>query len=274
MEEELHQKLERLREQGLPLVNYFEKGLELSRTSIQQLRHLIINHTFAGVLEEISVLKEGVPRLYSHFVFHLKLYRFFHRFPKSGDGLQKRFLQKEIKIIQSFFKRHIDFISYYRSGKTFSDAEYFLRNQQNTLLMHEYSSALGDQFCTIHSCLAARMIAYEKVLPFLEQELYQLEHKEDVPADRKWELHWAGTKTDLAELLYLLDTLAVVHGPKGPVSLNLLIKVAEDLFQIKLGEVPRLFAQMRIRENRVAFTDKGRERLLRRMDETDDRRYQ
>ena len=74
---------------------------------------------------------------------------------------------------------------------------------------------------------------------------------------------WTDKKTGLIEILYSLDTLCCVEC--GEISLHRLQTHFEELFGIKLGNISRAFAEMRIRNNRTPFLDRMKAALLERM---------
>jgi len=83
----------------------------------------------------------------------------------------------------------------------------------------------------------------------------------------KVKLSWTGSKTDLIELIYALDTEGCFNNGKIP-----LIQIAayfESVFNIDLGNnIARNFYDMRIRNQPTPFLDRLREEILKRMENT------
>lgn len=81
----------------------------------------------------------------------------------------------------------------------------------------------------------------------------------------KVKLTWTGSKTDLIELIYALDTEGCFNNGKIP-----LIQIAayfESVFNIELGNnIARNFYDMRIRNHPTPFLDRLREEIRKRME--------
>ncbi|MGH2645412.1 MAG: RteC domain-containing protein, partial [Chitinophagaceae bacterium] len=182
-------------------------------------------------------------------------------------------LEGELNRIRYFFTQNLDFYNYYSSGSVYLDEELFTRGRYDLMLIRdEYSLMIDPVFCTVHSYKVAKILAYELLQTYLHQTLEQLEHKKSQGAQKdvsKSFLKWTGSKTDLIELLYALQTTGVFNNSQADVK-----KIAlflESVFNVSLGNYYRVFQEIRIRKkNRTSFLDRMRETLIHRMDEADE----
>ena len=79
---------------------------------------------------------------------------------------------------------------------------------------------------------------------------------------------WTASKTDLAELIYALDTAKCIN--HGNINLKTLASYLEDIFNVKIGDIYRIYLEIRERKgNRTQFLDRLKDNLIERMDKTD-----
>lgn len=82
-------------------------------------------------------------------------------------------------------------------------------------------------------------------------------------------LFWTGSKTDLIELIYALQSSGVVNS--GTADIKELAAVCEQIFNIELGNYYHTFIEIRSRKcNNTKFLDKMKESLLKRIAELDE----
>ena len=78
-----------------------------------------------------------------------------------------------------------------------------------------------------------------------------------------------GSKVALIELLYALQRIGSCN--YGKLDLKQLANHFENTFNVELGNSCRVFQEMRIRKtNRTTFLDQLKDRLIRRMDESEE----
>lgn len=119
---------------------------------------------------------------------------------------------------------------------------------------------------TGYDLLAARLIAAEMLLGYLNRKV--LLAMEGAYAVQEKEHHWTDRKAAAVELIYGIWAMGSVDN--GRVSIVELVMLFEQMFHIDLGDVYHTFISMRNRKNsRTAYLDQMKERLLKRMDETD-----
>ena len=113
-------------------------------------------------------------------------------------------------------------------------------------------------------------MANDMLQAYLLSELELLDNYMQKPSATsfpKVKLTWTGSKTDLIELIYALDTEGCFNNGKIP-----LIQIAayfESIFNIDLGNnIARNFYDMRIRNQPTPFLDRLREEIRKRMENT------
>lgn len=193
-----------------------------------------------------------------------------HR-PVASVEAQKEYLKKKLDVIQSFNDKILDFYRYYRSGATFLDAAYFVRGQPDIeQYLETFYYERDPQFSTNADFKVAKIMANDMLQAYLLSELEALDNNMLNTSNTsfpKVKLTWTGSKTDLIELIYALDTEGCFNEGKVP-----LIQIAayfEGIFNIDLGNnIARNFYDMRIRNQPTPFLDRLREEIRKRMDNT------
>lgn len=125
-------------------------------------------------------------------------------------------------------------------------------------------------FSTSFDFTVAKILSHDLLQAYLLSEIAALEGNPQQPGRLlpTVRLTWTGTKTELIELVYALDTMECFSYGKVP-----LIKIAsyfESVFNIDLGgNIARNFYDMRIRSEPTSFLDHLREKLLSRIVNTE-----
>ena len=79
---------------------------------------------------------------------------------------------------------------------------------------------------------------------------------------------WTASKTDLAELIYALDTAKCIN--HGNINLKVLASYFEAVFNIDIGDIYRIYLEIRERKgSRTLFLDRLRDTLTERMIKAD-----
>ncbi|MFV0500709.1 MAG: RteC domain-containing protein [Bacteroidales bacterium] len=203
--------------------------------------------------------------------YYRKVYNIEMNRPVASVEAQKEYLKKKLDIIQDFNDKILDFYRYYRSGAIHLDAAYFVRGKPDTeQYLETFYYERDPQFSTNADFKVAKIIANDMLQAYLLSELELLDNYMQKPSNisfPKVKLTWTGSKTDLIELIYALDTEGCFSNGKIP-----LIQIAayfESVFNIDLGNnIARNFYDMRIRNQPTPFLDRLREEILKRMDET------
>ena len=105
----------------------------------------------------------------------------------------------------------------------------------------------------------------EKTLGMIRCEEEIRRHCIEHPQPTPLKLTWTGTKTELIELIYALDTADCFDD--GKTSLSRIASLLSDVFNIQLGSnIARNFYDMRIRNHPTPFLDRLKSLLIERME--------
>ena len=254
--------------------NILKKSLDASRVlgnAFDKLKEFIIAYKFKDEEEETLFFKEIKPKIFCHLIYYRKVYNIEMHRPVASIEAQKEFLKKKLDVIQDFNDKILDFYRYYRSGATYLDAAYFVRGRPDTeQYLETFYYERDPQFSTNADFKVAKIMANDMLQAYLLSELEGLDNymqKPNVSSFPKVKLTWTGSKTELIELIYALDTVGCFNNDKIP-----LIQIAayfESVFNIELGNnIARNFYDMRIRNQPTPFIDRLREEIRKRMDNT------
>ncbi len=248
-------------------LNMLKKSLEASLVlgdAFQRLREFIASYTFSTEAEEIEFFKVIKPRLYHRLIYYRKVYNIEMNRPVGVES-QHVYLRDEIKAINRYNNKHSDFVRYYRSGMTHLDSLYYLRNRNDTALyLESFHYERDPKFSTNADFKVAKLLANELLSAYLKGELEALEYvktasDDSLPAVR---LTWQDSKTDLTELIYLLDSKRSF----GNVPLTQLAAYIANVFNTQLDtNLSRTFCDMKLRNNPTPWIDKAKQALLQRM---------
>lgn len=248
---------------ALGLSKRLESSLVLG-DAFQRLRDFITSYTFRTEAEEIEFFKVVKPRLYHRLIYYRKVYNIEMNRPVGVDS-QRAYLIDEIKAINRYNNKHSDFVRYYRSGMTHLDSLYYLRNRNDTALyLESFHYERDPKFSTNADFKVAKLLANELLSAYLKGELEALEYvkkasDDSLPAVR---LTWQDSKTDLTELIYLLDSKRSF----GNVPLTQLAAYIANVFNTQLDtNLSRTFCDMKLRNNPTPWIDKAKQALLQRM---------
>lgn len=264
LEKEISGRLKKLESSDL---NVLKKSLEASLVlgdAFQRLREFIAGYTFRTEAEEIEFFKVVKPRLYHRLIYYRKVYNIEMNRPVGVDS-QKAYLIDEIKAINRYNNKHSDFVRYYRSGMTHLDSLYYLRNRNDTALyLESFHYERDPKFSTNADFKVAKLLANELLSAYLKGELEALEYVKTASTDSlpSVRLTWQDSKTDLTELIYLLDSKRSF----GNVPLTQLAVYIANVFNIQLDtNLSRTFCDMKLRNNPTPWIDKAKQALLQRM---------
>lgn len=251
-----------------------ERGINIVKTIMERLRMYVMENPFANEAEEIHFFREVKPRFTSKLIEYMKLYRLETNKPVGDARLLKKFLKGELKELQETFNRHRAFYQYYRSGATFLDNKYFLRNGQDIHLMPDPQYLVLDTaFHTTHDYIVSELIANEKFSEYLTEELKKLQGKghalpgKTVPGKKM--LTWTAPKAALYELIYAVFSDGAINN--GNAEIKEIANVFGEGFNIDVSQVYRAGQELRIRKSsRTKYLKRLIERVENRWNEQDE----
>lgn len=116
-------------------------------------------------------------------------------------------------------------------------------------------------------------MAYDMLIVYLQQEIEtlasNLDNPKTNPMKHSSKLFWTGSKTELIELIYALQSSGAINS--GTADIKEMALVFERLFNIDLGNYYHTFIEIRARKNsKTKFLDRLIEVLTKRFEESDE----
>ncbi|REE83020.1 RteC protein [Lutibacter oceani] len=247
------------------------KCIALSQECLNQLRVHIREHDFVSQEEEIDFFKHKKPKIYGKLKFFAHQLNFLSECPDSSIGIQKIFINKALKKLESEKKKNLTFYKYYNHNETSFDDKYFVRgNNQLDLFSNTFHLNKDPQFSTSHDLVVAEIIAYDLIIDYYKRKLEsfklnnsQIVVKEVLPKILS-NLPWTASKTDLVELLYALNASGAIKN--GEAEMKKLVEICKQLFGIDLGNIYKTYSEIKVRENDpTKFLDLMKINLIRKL---------
>jgi hypothetical protein len=252
-----------------------EKGIKITKTGLEQLRDLVVNQSFKDVSTEIRFFKNVKPQVYSKLIYYVKLFNIESKRPRSSNKSQSKYLNKHIDKLQIYFNDNLEFYHYYRRSATTLDEQYFMRGKADIrLYLDSFHFFTDKQFSTSHDSTVATILAYDMLIIHLKTEIDKLENNNGMETNSlntmlSSKLFWTGSKTDLIELIYALQSCGVINS--GTADIKEMASVCEQIFNIDLGNYYHTFIEIRSRKsNSTKFIDKLKDSLIKRIEESDE----
>lgn len=249
-----------------------ERSYRAADASLQQLKEYILSNPFRNKEEEIRFFKEEKPLFLKELIYYRELFRIEAGKPVSDSERISEYYKKIIDGIGTFFERNQMIYTYYRTGRTIYDEQFFLRDMQHPLLLPESMTDMDTRFCTVNSFKFGKIKAYEKLNDYLVAVLEGREEQQPRSPSQNIlpDVTWTDSKVALIELAYAIHSRGAINNGKADV--KDVVTRLEQAFNISLGNYYAVFQQnIRIRKkNRTVFMDQLREYLERRMDELDE----
>ncbi|HVM86874.1 MAG TPA: RteC domain-containing protein [Puia sp.] len=239
-----------------------------TKRCMTDLKSYVLAHPFESPEEEVHFFKTIKPRFYACMLYYSRLYQIELDKPVGGHESVKSYFIEEIKKINCFFEDNKEFYRYLRSGATYFDQVYFVRENQNDTVLHDSLSLQWDtQFSTAYDYKLAR-IESDKMLCDYFMEAIQIPKSNEDNRQTKNKLQWTAQKSGLVELLYALHASGVFNN--SPLEIKTVANYFSEVFDISLGNIYKTYEEIRLRKkNRTSFLDSLRNNLLRKMEEDD-----
>ena len=219
-------------------IQRIEAVIVLIVNSLSKLKEFVLKKGFKNIDEEILFFKYQKPVIVSKLIYYNAIYKIETRRPY-GNKRIKKYLSKELKKLQRFFKNNLDFYKYYRSNNSFFDEQFFVRGKHDIRLwLDTFYFEADHRFSTSHDYKVAKIIANDLIQVYLEDRLNNINVKK--VSDNS--LIWTASKTALTELIYALYS----HGAfnNGNTEIKLIAKTFEDAFNIELGDFYHTFMEL------------------------------
>jgi len=274
--EDLEKNLASFTSECLGIYEHTQSAIGLCMITIEKVKKMVVVNEFLDEKDEVNFFKFIKPRLISKLIFYKNLARIESHRPESTKSNQKKYLSKKLSTFQKFYKEVEEFIEYYKSGQEHLDNLYFTRNQKKVLLNNRDSNyLLYPNFSTIHDGTVAKIMAYERLEKYLENEIGKIEysllpkHEKIVSHSKKQNKDWTGSNIDYVEILYAMKESGVInHGQSSVIELHQLFSRILNLPSI---DIYRTFYDLQKRKkSKTHFLDKMKELLLKKLENMDD----
>ncbi|MFI1770559.1 RteC domain-containing protein [Thalassobellus citreus] len=270
---EFEAKLETLESRCDDILYKAETGINHTEKCIKCLRNEVVKNGFLSTQDEIQFFKHIKPQIISKLIYYVKLYNIESKRPRSSSKFQIKYLNNQINKLQVFFNDNLEFYHYYRRGATTLDEQYFVRGKSDLRsLTDSFHAFIDDEFSTCQDNTVATIMAFDMLIVYLQQEIEALETdtnptKKNVmkPGSK---LFWTGSKTDLIELIYALQSSGTINS--GTADIKELASLFEQIFNIDLGNYYHTFIEIRARKcSKTKFLDSLIDSLNKRFEESD-----
>jgi hypothetical protein len=271
LHEELSAELEGLTGTPSTNLNAPDERLTLVSTAIYRIKEKLKTYQFKDQKEEIEFNKFILPMFLSLDIYYTEKFDLECVELIGTEKSKYKFYRKTFKKIDDFFRRHIEFFKYYRSGRTDLDKDFFLRKSAwNGNTIDLFTHVIDPTFCTIYSLRVAMILAYTR----LERDIQDNNSGDKFdPAQPKYEsgkLRWTDAKQGLIELIYALKEKGAFND--GKADLYKITGYFEEVFSIKLGNISSNFQKVLSRKTGYTnYIDKLKDKLLGRIDYIEDR---
>ena len=225
------------------------RGIELCNRVLSDLKDKVETEDFETVGDEIHFFKEVKPAVMSYLIYFTEIRSCEIRKPRAGANFQVRFYEKEIKKVNKFFFRNVDFAHYMELGHTYLDHQFFTRNYKNdfpvTPLVNYYQF---PEFSSSHDMLWSKIKAMHRFIHYIRLSLEGLKPGINVFSEEKKHrvLLWTSSKTALIELIYALYSDGALN--HGTADLSTITASFEDFFNVKLDNVYKTYSEIKSRK--------------------------
>lgn len=247
------------------------KGINLCNEVLSELKEQIEREDFETVAEEIHFFKMVKPSVMSYLIYFTEVRSCEIQKPKAGIPFQIRFFEKEIKKVNKFFYRNIDFSHYMELGHSYLDHQLFTRNHRSsypfTPLVNYYHF---PEFSTSHDMLWAKIKAMHRLLHYIRKSLEDLQPGQNFifPERKHPVLSWTSSKTALIELIYALYSDGALN--HGAADVSTITSSFEDVFNIKLENVYKTYSEIKARKgSKTRFLEELTVKLQQKMNRED-----
>ena len=271
--QKLDEELKLLKSQAQNIIVFTEKAAGTCWFALLEIRKLIIKNGFQNQEEEIYFFKQIKPEVFSKYLYYYKLFEIESHRHNASKKYQIKILNQILKDLHKFLEDNRQFCQYHWGDKKYLDNLYFVREKSNYRIHFNNICALNDyKFSTAHDNTVAAIIAYEKLIEYIDKEIDVLKYgnsKNTNTVDRqpyKSNAKWTGSFTSLVELLYALYSAKVINN--GNIEIKELVEIFETMFNTKLDGYYRTFSDIKSREkSKTKFLDELKQALIRRIED-------
>ena len=170
---EMRKDIEHCRKKDLGPLCELECCFQMAERYWAKLRQEVSSHEFSTVADEVEFFKTIKPKFTSEVDYYSLLYHaeLFRRDVQDTVELTK-FWTREKHRLKRFRLENEEFFDYYKAGRTDMDEEYFVRRNSD---LSNFPKArvydLEEKAATSHDPLVSMIIALERYIQFIEEEM-------------------------------------------------------------------------------------------------------
>ncbi|MBI9040219.1 RteC domain-containing protein [Lutibacter sp.] len=228
-----------------------EKCITKIRQALKETRKIVLTNEFKSKSDEIEFFKIIKPRLVSKFIYYAKIFKVISKVPKGNVKVQKKYLENELRVMQTYFNDHLLFYHYYQKNGHHSDELFFLRKNKNINIQFDFEESYSDdEFTTNLDTTFSKFKAFEKAIIYFNAEIVKLDSNQNNNSyylnNKKSNLTWTAKKVYLVELIYALFGTKAINN--GQIEIKEIAETFEIMFNIKLGDYYRTFQEIKRRK--------------------------
>jgi hypothetical protein len=225
-------------------------GIHLCNKTLADMKERVEQNDFETTPDEIDFFKNIKPLPMSYLIYFTELRSCELRKPKAGTSYQIEFFEKEMRKINKFFSRNLDFVNYMEQGYTYIDHQFFTRNPGNSFPftpMTDYYQY--PEFSSSHDMLWAKIKAMYRFIHYIREAMQKLNAGNAMLFDEKKHkvLLWTAPKTALTELIYALYSNGALN--HGGADINTIASSFEDFFNIKIDNIYKTYSEIKERKS-------------------------
>ena len=226
-----------------------EAAIPLCNLSVSRLQEIVEQEDFSDVPEEIKFFKciKAIPMGYLIYFSEVRSCEL--RKPKIGSSFKKRFFEKELRKVNKFFQKNINFVHYMEQGHSYLDHQFFTRHHRNNFPFTPMTNYYQyPDFSTSHDMLWSKVQAMYRFIHYLREALEELQPGQlEFAHDKKHKiLVWSGSKVALVELIYALYSSEAIN--HGTADLATIASSFEDFFNVKLDGIYKTYSEIKARK--------------------------
>jgi len=175
---------------------------------LNELFNWMESYDFKSVEEEIYFFKELKSRLTSKYIYYHRILEIESNAPTSSKKLKLKYYKTVINECHRSSKKDNEFYKYYRSGFTHNDQYFFTRSgTKKAINKHITRIFIDAKKCSLYDYNVATIMANDKLIEYYEDKIENIK-SDSVSYNQslKSNLNWTGSKVDLIELIYALQT--------------------------------------------------------------------
>jgi hypothetical protein len=250
-------------------IEQFKICLRHTKQALERLNAQIAAHPFTDDTVERQYNEQVLPRFKALEFYYYELIWLLCNRP-IGDRFEWMvYYRGELDAIRHFLNRHVAYYQLYKIKTmgledVLTDEE-FTGRWMGPIDMHGALPS-GER-----TALFAKFVAYDKLQDYLLEQLKMLReidvsHPQGL---RSRQLHWTGDVCNLVELVYGLYETKQINN--GEASLADLVNCVEQLFQVNLNRVNRIFIDIKRRKvlSHTRFIEQMRSAILHKIDQED-----